>query len=81
MKTGKKSFFQNMRAINAWKEAGVVCSDAGKAWERERVKQKKRAKATRMRVGNLSVRSLRPRAPANTLLRNHAVSQNTSLTL
>jgi hypothetical protein len=33
--TGKKSFFQNMRAINAWKEAGVVCSDAGKAWERE----------------------------------------------
>jgi hypothetical protein len=35
MKTGKKSFFQNMRAINAWKEAGVVCSDAGKAWERE----------------------------------------------
>jgi hypothetical protein len=44
-----------------------VCSDADKACETR----------PSMRVGNLWVRSLRPRAPARTPLRNHAVSNNT----
>ncbi len=51
----------------------VVCSDVDQPWEREwrwaRVKQTKRPRRPRMRVGNLWVRSLSPRSPGRTPLR------------
>ena len=84
------SFFSRWNVINLffnsnggvkWPQEDVVCSDVDQAWESDQKasvgegEAGKKAKMTPDAGGNLSVRSVRPRAPARTPLRNQAVSR------